>query len=65
MKVIKEALRGKVSRLFKHGADAVQSFNTESYLQWLGEARRAGKADVTICYRAWEATRAANLQSRE
>jgi len=46
MKVIKEALLGKVSRLFKHGADAVQRFNTESYLQWLGEARRVGKADA-------------------
>ena len=46
MKVIKEALLGKVSRLVKHGADAIQRFNTESYLQWLGEARSVGKADT-------------------
>lgn len=46
MKVIKEALLGKVSRLFKHGADAIRRFNTESYLRWLGEARRVGKADA-------------------
>lgn len=46
MKVIKEALLGKVSGLFKHGADAIQRFNTESYLLWLGEARRVAKADT-------------------
>lgn len=49
MKVIKEALLGKVSRLFKHGADAIQRFNTNSYLQWLGEARKVGNMASNTC----------------
>lgn len=40
MKVIKEALLGKVSRLCKHGADTIQRFNTKSCLQWVGEAEQ-------------------------
>lgn len=50
MKVIKEALLGKVSRLFKHGAVAIRRFNTKSYLQGWERQEEWERQNSPACY---------------
>lgn len=47
MKVIKEALLGKVSRLFKHGALAIRRFNTKAICR-AGRGSRSGRGTHSL-----------------
>lgn len=62
MKVIKEALLGKVSRLFKHGAVAIRRFNTKSYLQGWERQEEWERQTQPACCSQGKAPRAANSQ---
>lgn len=65
MKVIKEALLGKVSRLFKHGAVAIRRFNTESYLQGLQRQEEWERQTLARLLQQREGSSCSKLMSRQ